>query len=66
MSIIMSYYRDEKQKLVEVQGPAKVMQPVNGRVHTLTQKGTIHFCFLEKKKKIERREENAMNRTQIN
>lgn len=65
MSIILPYYIDEKQKLVEVQGPAKVTQSVNGRVHTLTQKGTIHFCFFEKKK-IERREENAVNRTQIN
>lgn len=47
---------------MKVRGLAKVIQLVNGRVHALRQKGTIHFCFL-KERKIEKRYRNTVKMT---
>lgn len=50
---------------MEIKSLAKVIPLPNGEVHTLRQKGTIHFCFLVGRK-IERRDGNAVNKAEIN
>lgn len=50
---------------MEVKGFTKVIELVNGQVHTLRQTSTIHFYVLEGRK-IEKREGNAINITQMN